>query len=218
MQYEEKAHFNMLEQQIRPTDVTDARLLAALKQIRRTDFVDDDFKGLAYADTCLPIGYGQMMLPPILQSNMLQALAIKADETVFEIGTGTGYFTALLAVLAKHVTTVDIIPELSAIARQQLAVAGLDNVTYCVGDASQDWALDDRVDVIVSTAALVDVPEAYLMRLNVGGRLMAVVGEDQVMEVRLIERTGEREWQTHDIMETYIPAMVNAEPKAAFEF
>jgi len=208
----------MLEQQVRPTDVTDARVLNALEMVKRADFVDDELKGLAYADTALGMGFGQTMLPPILQSKMLQALAIKEDESVLEIGTGTGYFTALLAVQAKQVITVEIVPELSAIAEAHLKAYQIENVSCCVGDASSDWAIDDRVDVIVATGAFINVPETYRQRLNVGGRLLAIVGEGEAMEVQLIERVEEREWQTKVVLETTVPALINAEPKAAFEF
>ncbi|MCL4147113.1 UNVERIFIED_CONTAM: hypothetical protein GTU68_058676 [Idotea baltica] len=208
----------MLEQQVRPTDVTDARLLDALRQVKRTDFLSPDLAGLAFADTFLPIGYGQTMLPPILQSKMLQALAVKADETVLEIGSGSGYFTALLALLAKQVTTVEIVPELAELTRQNIAKIDLNNVTVEAGDASVQWPLDERVNIIVSTAAFVSIPDAYLHQLHVGGRLLAIVGEGQSMEVKLVTRVAERQWQTKVVLETVIPAMINAEPKPEFEF
>jgi protein-L-isoaspartate(D-aspartate) O-methyltransferase len=218
VQNQDTAHFNMLEQQVRPGDVLDQRVLAVLKQIKRADFVDESLSGIAYADTALPIGYGQTMLPPILQGRMLQALDIQEDELVLEVGTGSGYFTALLATLAQHVTTVDIVPELSVVAEQNIQHYGFDNVTYCVGDASKGWSLSDRVDVIVLTAAFVAVPDAYLQNLKVGGRLLAVVGQGQNMVVQLIQRVAEREWQTDTVLETVIPAVINAEPKPEFEF
>ena len=218
MQTQEKAHFNMLEQQVRPTDMLDETILSAMKKVKRADFVDDSLKGLAYADTSLPMGYGQVMLPPILQSKMLEAVAVQPTELVLEIGTGTGYMTALLALQARQVTTVEIVPELSALAEQHIAAYDLHNVTCCVGDASKDWDLADRVDVIVSSAAFVTVPESYKMRLNVGGRLIATVGEQHAMQVQLIERVSEKDWQTTVVLETQIPPMMNGEPKAEFEF
>ncbi len=212
------AHFNMLEQQVRPTDVSDSRLLDALRQVKRVDFIGADLAGLAYADTALPIGYGQMMLPPILQSKMLQALAIKDNESVFEIGTGTGYFTALLATLAMRVETVEIVPELSAIAEKNMQGYGFENVKFHVGDGAIQWPFDDRVDAIVSTAAFVTIPEHYLHQLQVGGRMLAIVGEGNSMEVQLVSRLAEKEWQTVVMLETVIPAVINAEPKPEFEF
>tara|TARA_R110002049_G_scaffold228717_3_gene400821 strand:+ start:1484 stop:2143 length:660 start_codon:yes stop_codon:yes gene_type:complete len=212
------AHFNMLEQQVRPSDVLDPRVLMALKDVIRTQFVDEDFSGLAYADTELPIGYGQVMLSPVLQGRLLQALDIQTDEKVLEIGTGRGYFTALIAQLASHVTSVEIVPELSALAQQNLDAAGINNATLCVGDASRSWPLADRVDVIVTTAAFVTVPDDYLQSLQVGGRMLAIVGKGHNMRVQLIRRTTERQWQTDTVFETAISSMINAEPKPEFEF
>jgi len=212
------AHFNMLEQQVRPSDVLDPRVLMALKDVVRTQFVDEELSGLAYADTELPIGHGQMMLSPVLQGRLLQVLNIQPYENVLEIGTGAGYFTALLAQLARHVITVEIIPELSALAQHNLATAGIDNVALNVGDGSKGWPLADRMDVIVTTAAFVTVPDDYLQSLQVGGRMLAVVGKGNSMQVQLIRRTTEREWQTDTVFETVISVMINAEPKPEFEF
>jgi len=218
VQHQDTAHFNMLEQQVRPSEVLDQRVLSVLNQIKRTDFVDETLFGIAYADSALPIGYGQTMLPPILQGRMLQALDIQADDKVLEVGTGSGYFTALLSILAQHVTTVEIVPELSALAKQNIQKYGFDNVTYCIGDASKGWSLSERVDVIVLTAAFVTVPDDYLQSLTVGGRLLAVVGQGQNMSVQLIQRLAEKDWHTDTVLETVIPAVINAEPKAEFEF
>lgn len=218
VQNQDTAHFNMLEQQVRPSEVLDHKVLAVLKQVKRADFVDESLSGIAYADTELAMGYGQTMLSPILQGRMLQALDIQENERVLEVGTGSGYLTALLSVLAQHVTTVEIVPELSTLAEQNMQSYGFDNITYCVGDASTGWALSDRVDVILLTAAFVTVPDAYLQMLAVGGRLLAVVGQGQNMSVQLTHRVAEREWQTETVLETVIPAVINAEPKPEFEF
>jgi protein-L-isoaspartate(D-aspartate) O-methyltransferase len=212
------AHFNMLEQQVRPSDVLDPRVLMALKNVVRTQFVDEDLSGLAYADTELPIGYGQMMLSPVLQGRLLQYLNVQPDEKILEVGTGNGYFTALLAQLASHVSTVEIVPELSALARRNLTAAAIDNVTFYIGDASTGWLLADRMDVIVITAAFVRIPDNYLHNIQVGGRLLAIVGKGKNMKVQLVRRVEERQWQTDTVFETMISSMTNAEPKPEFEF
>jgi protein-L-isoaspartate(D-aspartate) O-methyltransferase len=212
------AHFNMLEQQIRPSDVLDAAVLKVMSELDRAFFVDDYLVGLAYADTNLPIGFGQVMLSPVLQGRLLQALKLQSDETVLEIGTGNGYFTTLLAKLAKHVTTVDMIKELSDVAQQRLKALHIDNVTYEIGDASSDWHLADRIDVIVMTASMASVPENYLHHLTVGGRMLSIVGQGQLMTVQLTQRTAEREWQTVELFETVVPSLINAEPQPEFEF
>jgi protein-L-isoaspartate(D-aspartate) O-methyltransferase len=212
------AHSNMVTQQVRPSDVLNPQVLAALQTIKRDQFVAEDLTDLAYADTQLAIGFDQFMLSPVLEGRMLQALNIQPNEQVLEIGTGTGYFTALLATLAKQVFSVELIPELSQLAQQHLDEIEISNVNLAVGDASQEWSLKKRVDVIVATAAFVAVPNAYLQALNVGGRMLAVVGIAPVMSVLLINRISEREWQTETVFETLIPPMTNAEPKAEFKF
>lgn len=208
----------MLEQQVRPSDVLNPRVLEALSEVARDQFVDDDLSGVAYADTTLPIGFGQIILSPVVQGRLLQALDVQPEENVLEIGTGTGYSTALLAQLAQHVISVDIVPELSVIAQDNLSNAGIHNVTCYVGDASHGWSLADRIDVIIATAAFEVVPDNYLQSLTVGGRMLAVVGKDTDMTVQIIRRISEREWQTDTVFETSIPAMINAEVKPKFEF
>lgn len=212
------AHSNMVTQQVRPSDVLNPQVLTALKTIKRDNFVGEELRSLAYADTQLPIGYGQYMLSPVQEGRFLEALDIQKNEQVLEIGTGSGYFTALLATLAEHVYTVEIIPELSQLAQRHLAETSISNVTFNTADATQELPLKDRVDVIIATAAFVTVPDDYLQALSVGGRMLAVVGKSPVMQVQLIHRISEWEWQTETVSETIIPAMLNAEPKPEFIF
>ena len=216
MQQQEIAQFNMLEQQVRPNEVDNTRVLDAIREIDRASFVDEKLVGLAYADTALAMGYGQTMLPPLLQAKILQAVDIQPNEVVLEIGTGTGYLTVLIAQLAQQVISVEIVPELSAQAQQNLAA--FNNISLQVGDASKGWQLDDRVDVIVATAAFVNTPDELLNLLKVGGRLLVAVGEAPAMNVQLIHRVTEREWQSKTVFETVMPHIINAEPKAKFEF
>ena len=211
-----KSHYNMIEQQVRPSEVLELRVLSALAAIMREDFVAEHLVPLAYADTELPIDYGQTMLSPVVEGRFLQALDIQPEEHVLEIGTGSGYFTALLAQLAKQVTSVELIAELSEQAQKKLRE--VENISLQIGDASQAWNLSDRVDVIVATAAFVTVPESYKHALQVGGRMLAVVGKSPMMEVQIIQRITERKWQMETVFETVIPAMINAEPKPEFEF
>ena len=212
------AHANMVNQQLRPNEVADARVLAAMSNIPREKFLDPALQGLAYADVQLPIGCGQTLLPPMVEGRMLQALALQPDETVLEIGTGSGYFTALLARLAAQVITVEYFDELSVEAQDRLQQLDIHNVEFHVGDAARAWPLPERVDAIIMTAAVLTVPDEYLNQLKIGGRLLAVVGKTPAMSVQLIQRISEREWQTKSLFETVIPAMIHAEPKAEFEF
>lgn len=214
----QKAHANMVTQQVRPNEVLDERVLAAMSTIPRENFVAPSLQGLAYADVALPIGCDQSLLPPPLEGRFLQALQLKRHETVLEIGTGSGYMTAMLAELAGQVITVEYFAELSESAQSELAELAIDNVDFAVGDAARGWPLTERIDAIVITAAFEKLPEAYLHSLKIGGRLIAVVGKAPAMSVQLIERVAERQWQTHALFETVIAAMIHAEPKAEFEF
>lgn len=216
--YAPTAQSNMVWQQVRPNEVSDADVLNAIQQVERAQFVSSELSSLAYADTQLPIGYGQHLLSPLQEGRILQALSLKKHETVMEIGTGSGYFTALLAMLARQVWTVELVAELSAEAQQRHQQLGIDNVTYAVGDASQGWSLAERVDAIVITAACTKLPDAYLNQLRVGGRMVAIVGTEPAMTVQLIRRVAEKQWQTHRLFETVVAPMRNAEPKAEFIF
>jgi protein-L-isoaspartate(D-aspartate) O-methyltransferase len=214
----ETARINMIKQQLLPSDVTDEKVLAVMSSVPREQFMEPALKGLAYAELHLPIGCGQTMLTPVLEGRMLQALDLQPDETVLEIGTGSGYFTALLAKLAAKVISVDYFELLSQQAQARLDELGLHNIDFQVGDAAKGWPLPDRIDAIVITAAFETLPEDYLNQLKVGGRLLAVVGKAPAMSVQWIKRISEREWQTRSLFETVIAPMIHAEPKPEFEF
>ena len=172
----EQARFNMIEQQIRPWEVLDPTVLATLGQLKREDFVPAAYRELAFADLELPIAAGQTMLAPRVEARFLQELALKKTDKVLEIGTGTGYMAALLAALTEHVVTVEINPELAATAKQNLANAGIDNVSIEIGDGAQGWSARGPYDVIVVSGSLPEVPPALLQQLRRGGRLAVVVG------------------------------------------
>lgn len=208
----------MIETQIRPNGVDDEAVLEALVCFPRADFVMPGYQGLACADTALPIGCDQMLLTPLQEARLLQALALNADETVLELGTGSGYFTAMLSQLAERVISVEYYAELAAAAEQRLTDCEISNVQLHTGDAAQRWEVDTRLDAIVMTAAYKQIPEFYLHQLKVGGRLVAVEGEPPAMTVKQVTRTAEREWQTRGMFETVIPYMIHAEPASVFEF
>lgn len=213
-----KAHSNMVRQQVRPGDVLDTCVLSALADVPRELFVADGLAGVAYADAPLPIGCGQVMLTPLQAGRMLQALQLTGRESVLEIGSGTGYFTALLAGLARSVISVELIASLSQRAAENLRQLGIDNVTLEIGNAAKGWPLPDRVDAIVMTAAFARLPDDYLHALEVGGRLLAVTGKAPLMSVQLIHRDSEWDWRTETVFETLIPPMTHAEPRPEFDF
>ncbi len=214
----EQARFNMIEQQIRPAEVLDQNVLDAIATMPREDFVPDAFRHLAFADIEIPLGHDQRMLTPILEGRMLQALALRSTETVLEIGTGSGYSTALLARLGRHVTSVEIFPEFTRRAQEALNRHHINNVTLEIGDACQDWSSGAPYDVVAITGSLPLMPENYKNRLKIGGRLFAIVGESPVMECVLVTRLGEKEWAQEALWETDAPPLVNAPRPKRFVF
>lgn len=214
----EQARFNMIEQQIRPWEVLDEQVLDLMAEVPREDFVPESCRNLAYTDTAIPLGNGQVMMPPKLAARILQALDIQPTETVLEIGTGSGYFTALLARLARHVFSVDINPDMTRQAQEKLAAHGVHNVTLETGDGAQGWERHAPYDVIVLTGSVPVLPDCVREQLKLGGRLLAIVGDSPVMEVRLITRRGEADWTEESLFETDLPPLINAPQPDRFRF
>ncbi len=218
----EQARFNMIEQQIRPWEVLDPEVLELLSVIRREDFVPAAHRALAFADLELPIGGSanpsQTMLAPKTEARLLQEVDVRSTDRVLEIGTGTGYMAALLAAKAEYVYTVEIDPALAETARANLQRAGAANVAVEVGDGSHGWAAHAPYDVIVVSASMPVLPDEFLSQLKVGGRLVAIVGEDPVMEAQLVTRTGENAYSTINLFETVVAPLVNAVQREAFVF
>ncbi len=218
----EQARFNMIEQQIRPWEVLDPEVLELLSVIRREDFVPAAHRALAFADLELPIGGSanpsQTMLAPKTEARLLQEVDVRSTDRVLEIGTGTGYMAALLAAKAEYVYTVEIDPALAETARANLQRAGAANVAVEVGDGSRGWAAHALYDVIVVSASMPVLPDEFLSQLKVGGRLVAIVGEDPVMEAQLVTRTGENAYSTINLFETVVAPLVNAVQREAFVF
>jgi protein-L-isoaspartate(D-aspartate) O-methyltransferase len=215
----EQARYFMIEQQIRPCDVTDSKVLALLKHTLRDQFVPQDARQLAYADIRIPLGQGAAMWTPTLEAQVLQALQLTRSDQVLEIGTGSGYFTALMAALAGHVTSVEIEPALSQAAAERLAAHQINNVTLEVGDAAQGWDDGKKYDVIVLTASTPLLPETFHNSLNVGGRLLAIVGEGPVMKMKRVTRMAEDVFESVDLMGTYeVAALRNAKSPERFVF
>lgn len=214
----EQARFNMIEQQIRPWDVLDPKVLTLLAKVKREDFVPAAYRDLAFADLEIPLGEGQVMLPPRVEARLLQELGIKKTDRVLEIGAGSGYMAALLAASAEHVTTLEIRPSLAAIARENLQRSGVDNVTVEVANGLSGWSQRAPFDAILVSGALPEVPAVLLKQLRVGGRLAVIVGEAPVMEAQLITCTAEGVFNTINVFETVMPSLDGASPSAGFSF
>lgn len=206
----ELARHNMIEQQIRPWEVLDQKVLNLIADVPREEFVPAAYLNLAFCDMNVPIGYNEVMMAPKLEARMLQALDIQRHESVLEVGTGTGYVTTLLAKLARHVYSVDIHEEFVASAQGKLASDGTINVTIEQGDAAQGWDKYAPYEVIAITGSLPMLPMAFQESLTIGGRLFVIVGDAPVMEAKLITRIGQNEYQTQNLFETEMPPLRNA--------
>lgn len=214
----ETARFNMIEQQIRTWEVLDPTVLQLLNDIPREQFVPAAYQGLAFADLEIPIGHGQLMLSPKLEGRLLQALSIKNSDHVLHIGTGTGYLTALLAKLAKHVVSVEIEPELSALAAQHLKAQQIQNITLEVGDAAHGWSQQAPYDVILFGASSPVEPANVRQQLAIGGRMLIILGSAPVMRATLIQRISEHGFREDVLFETCIAPLTNATQAQPFQF
>ncbi|OGA46534.1 MAG: protein-L-isoaspartate O-methyltransferase [Betaproteobacteria bacterium RIFCSPLOWO2_12_FULL_62_13] len=214
----ERARFNMVEQQIRPWEVLDQRVLDLLFRVRREEYVPEPYRALAFADMEIPLGHGEKMLQPKLEARMLQELGLKDPDQILEVGTGSGYMTALLASLGGHVYSVEIIAEFSVSAAARLKAHNVGNVTLEIGDAARGWDKHAPYDAIVLTGSVPVLPEAFQMSLKLGGRLIAVVGEPPVMEARLITCVSTGAYNSIDLFETCIAPLKNAVQPERFVF
>jgi protein-L-isoaspartate(D-aspartate) O-methyltransferase len=213
----EQARYNMVEQQIRTWDVLDPQVLDLLFAVRREDYVPPSYRALAFADLELPLPGGARMWPPRLEARVLQALKLSRGESVLEIGTGSGYFAALLASMARDVTTVEIDATLAASARATLAHNGVRNVRVEVGDGARGWG-EETYDAIVLTGSTPILPERFVKQLKPNGRVFAIVGEAPAMTARLVAWTAPGARHTSDLFETVVAPLVNAATPSRFRF
>ncbi len=214
----ELARFNMVEQQIRPWEVLDPKVLDLLLTVKREDYVPQVYRSLAFVDMEIPLGHGEVMWAPKIEARALQALQVNSHERVLEVGTGSGYFTALLASQAGVVVTVEVHADLKAEAEKKFQAHGLTNIQTRLGDAARDWADDGAFDVIVLTGSSPLLPEAYLKRLNPGGRMFVLVGEGVIMSARLVTCASAGTFRYDSLFETKAKALVNALEPERFAF
>jgi protein-L-isoaspartate(D-aspartate) O-methyltransferase len=214
----EQARFNMVEQQIRTWEVLDPEVLDLLFTVKREEFVPAAYRLLAFGDLELPLGGGESMWTPKMEARVLQEVKPQAGERVLEVGTGSGYLTALLAAQGAQVTSVEIDPKLSNEARTKLGRTGYGaNVQLAVGDGARGWG-EGRYDAIVLTGSTPVLADAFLRQLQPGGRLFAVIGEAPVMKARLTRWVSEDGYSAEDLFETVIRPLRNAPEPARFSF
>jgi protein-L-isoaspartate(D-aspartate) O-methyltransferase len=214
----ERARYNMIEQQIRTWEVLDQNVLDLLFKLRREEFVPEPYRALAFVDMEIPIGHGEKMLQPKIEARMLQELALGPRDRVLEVGTGSGYMTALLATLAEHVYSVDIYADFTQQAAVRLAAHGIRNVTLETGDAARGWEKHAPYDAIVLTGSVPLLADGFKSSLRPEGRLLAVVGVPPVMEAKLITNAGGAAYNSVGLFETCITPLKNAPQPERFVF
>ena len=222
----ELARFNMIEQQIRPWDVLDANVLHLLSVVKREDFVPAAHKALAFVDMEIPLrtpvdaamSLGQCMLAPRVEARMLQGVAVQKHEKVLEIGAGSGYMAALLAHRAQRVISLEIDEALVSIARANLQKAGIHNAEVRHADGAQGVPVEGPFDVIVLSGSVAVVPQALLASLKVGGRLVAIVGEEPTMRATFVTRVGEVEYRTEQPWDTVAARLLHFPEPSRFSF
>jgi protein-L-isoaspartate(D-aspartate) O-methyltransferase len=214
----EQARFNMIVQQIRPWEVLDPQVLEVMSHVPREAFVPERYRKLAFADTNIPLGHDQVMMKPNVEGRLLQALSIRPEDSVLEIGTGSGYLTACLARLGRHVTSIEILPDLAETAAARLAGLSVDNVTLQTGDALRDIDPNVHYDVIAVTGSLPVLDQQFYSNLETAGRLFVITGRLPIMEARLVTRVNANNWTTESLFETCIPPLINAPAPETFSF
>jgi protein-L-isoaspartate(D-aspartate) O-methyltransferase len=214
----EQARYNMIESQIRTWEVLDQRVLDTLFAVKREEYVPNKYRPLAFVDMEIPLGHGEVMLAPKLEARMLQELTLKGSDRVLEVGTGSGYMTALLAALAGHVYSVELHAELSESADAKLTERGVRNVTLETGDAGRGWSRHAPYDAIVLTGSVPLLPKAFEAQLKLQGRLLAVVGTPPVMTARLVTSVSEGVYNEVGLFETCIAQLRNVPQPERFVF
>lgn len=212
----EQARINMVENQVRPWEVLDGRVLDVLGRVRREDFVADQHRQLAFADLCLPLGHGEVMMKPVVEGRVLQALELLATDHVLEIGTGSGFLTACLASLSARVTSVDIHADFTAGAATRLKSAGFANVDLVTAEAVLDWQPAGQFDALVATGAVAEMPSRWLQWLKPGARALIVRGNSPAQHATLLTHEGAGRYREEILFETDLPYLTHAGPQPRF--
>lgn len=214
----QNACINMVKQQLRTGDVLDEKILNLFNSIPRHEFVPGALTQVAYSDMQLPLAHGQRMMTPLEEGLVLQALALNGTETVLEVGTGTGFFTALLSRLCKKVISVDYYQDFTETARQKLREHGCNNVELVTGDACRGWLEKAPYDVLVFTSSVETITETHRLQVLPGGKLFAIVGKEPVMQGQLHSLDHSDTWRGQVLFETCLPALIDKSKPKEFVF
>jgi len=214
----DQCRYNMVEQQVRPWDVLDDKVLNTLEQIPRDQYVPSQYTNLAYADTAIPLNDQQKMMHPILEGRLLQLLDIQPEDNVLEIGTGSGFVTACLAHLACHVESIEIDAELAAAAQQRLQQHSILNATVSCGNGLELNNPNIKYNVIVLTGSVNEIPQQLKQALAQNGRMFIVTGSAPAMQAHVIRRTDDNNWEDDIVFETVLQPLTYGEAKPTFNF
>lgn len=214
----EQARLNMVENQVRPWEVLDGRVLDVIARVHREDFVAEQHRQLAFADMCLPLGHGEVMMKPVVEGRVLQALELQPTDHVLEIGTGSGFLTACLATLSAQVTSVDIHADFTATAEHRLQAAGITNARLITAEAVAQWRPAELFDALVVTGAVAEIPSRWLTWLKPGARALVIQGQSPVQHATLLVHEGAGRYREEILFETDLPYLTHAEPAQRFVF
>jgi len=209
---------NMVEQQVRPWDVLDDKVLNTIESIPRDQYVPAQYLNLAYADTAIPLNDSQNMMHPIIEGRLLQLLDIQPEDNILEIGTGSGYLTACLASMACHVESVEIDETLANRAAQTLLEQGVFNISLSCADGLDLPEMNKKYNAIILTGAINEIPQTFKNALTINGKMFVVDGAEPAMTAHIITRTAENEWSDESIFETVLKPLIHGEQKPEFEF
>jgi len=213
-----QARKNVIEQQIRPWGGLNVRANQALSDIPRENFVPEEYLSLVFADIEVPLVDGAKMFSPKIEGRILDSLDIQGHETVLEIGTGSGYFTSVLAKLSQSVVTIELVDQLSELAQNKVKKLNLKNITFINDDALAYNFDNEQYDTIVIGCSLPNKNENFFRLLKPSGKLFMVVGAINQMQATLVQRTNENEWQSKSLFETHLDYMKGTEPSVKFSF
>ncbi|MDP3705484.1 MAG: protein-L-isoaspartate O-methyltransferase [Legionellaceae bacterium] len=212
------ARVNMIKQQLRTGDVLDESILELYQSIPRDAFVPAKFKDFAYSDMPIELPNKQLMMTPLEEALILQALHLTGHEVVLEVGTGTGFLTTLLSRLCKHVISIDYYEEFTAMARKNMEPYSCNNVALITGDASQGWVDKAPYEVIVFSGALEGISEIQRLQLLPGGKLIAIIGKAPVMQAMLLTLDHDGIWTEQILFETNLPPLIDKFNQQRFVF
>lgn len=214
----EQARTNMVDQQIRSWEVLDSRVLEVLREVPREAFVPARHRKIAFSDLRIPLGHDQMMMKPIEQGRLLQGMALRGDDEVLEIGTGSGFLTACLAKLSKAVTSIEIIGDLAEQANANLEGHGANNIDLHIGDVLEAGFDDGAFNVMVVTASVASIPDQFVRWLRPGGRMFIVRGKAPAMEALAVTRSESGRLAEQSLFDTNLPRLIGAEDAPVFSF